>query len=756
VIEGKIVEFDCKIEKLTYPTGISENDFKIYTVRVDENKFPKIKQNSWRKYSIKGEMHELEYDVNYHIIAEELDDMKYGVTYKVNRITVDKPKSLDDMYKFLRSILTFKQAENLFSSYPDIVDKIINGDLDDIDLSKIKGVGEKAFSRIKNKIVDNFVLADLLILLGEDISISMVRRLYDKYTSVELVKKELSENPYHCLCGLTGVGFITADELILKLEKNKNLSFIENIKTSQGRCLYAIQYTLQKNEEEGHTRYHLKRLKEDVEKLVPEAEYNFTSCIKDEEMFHYEMVGNQLFVSNKSTYNTEKYIHETLVEGLNIKNEYDIDVSKYYSIDNVLLSDEQQKLLEVLCKENIVILNGSAGTGKTYTTKAVIEMLKGNEITFDIMAPTGKAAKVINSYTGVEATTIHRGLQYRPPNFYYNTKNKLRSKVIIVDEFSMVDIFLFKHLLEAIDFKNTKLLLIGDNAQLPSVSCGNLLHDLLYSKVIPIVNLSVVFRYDDGGLMKVATDVRDGKPYLDKNCNDKIIPFGENRDYHFVNIHKRETIDNMIGIYNQLLKKYDPKEIMVLTAYKKGEYGSIVLNNYLQMIVNKKQNHSNYIESESIKYYEGDLVIQIKNNYKAKEIINIKTGFDLELDIEISDKKVLIANGETGIIKTIEKDKIIIDFNDVLVVYSAKDMSMVNLGYALTIHKSQGDSVKAIILITPSSHTYMLNSNLIYVGLTRMKKRCFHLGDIKTVNTAVEIKANLERETWMKDLFKTK
>ena len=258
--------------------------------------------------------------------------------------------------------------------------------------------------------------------------------------------------------------------------------------------------------------------------------------------------------------------------------------------------------------------------------------------------------------------------------------------------------------------------------------------------------------------MKVATDVRNRKKYLD-GVNGKITIFGNNKDYAFIQSEKEHIKMDVINIYKRLLGEYKADDIMVLSPYRKGDLGCNEINKWLQKLANRnaQKDNSQSISYGDVTYYVGDIVIQNQNNYNAmpctvKEYDNEHGNKDRISDIHNGDT-VLIANGETGVILMINEDDVIIDFNGQQILYSKSDMSEMSLGYALTIHKSQGDSSKIVILITASSHTFMLNSNIIYVGMTRMREKCYHIGDVKTVNRAVKIKANFDRKTSLKTLL---
>jgi len=746
------VFFKGTVVRKTYDGG----DYKVYALDVDKNIYPEIKFTKYNNAVIAGETYELSIGAEYSIFAVE-QETKYGYSYKIINIRGEKPKSSSDMYYFLRGILTLRQAETLYNVYPDIVDRVMSNNLDDIDLNKLNGIKEYTFNIIKNKIVENFCLAELTAEFQGLLSLSMLKKLFNKYTSVQMIKKKFYEDPYKCLCGLAGVGFVTADRILMELdkipeenfekEKNTVMNFESDLKTSPQRCLSCMLYFLRKNEEEGHTRMSVNDLRNQCIKLVPACSSHFDDCVRHKSIYYDKELNS---VSLKNTYDTEKFIVSKILLGLgNKNNKWNFDCKKYKLINEYELSEEQMSVLDTLCKYNICILNGSAGVGKTSCTQAIINMLKENNKSFSLFAPTGKAAKVLSEYTKENAATIHRGLGYRPPNIWqFNSENKLDCDVLIIDEFSMTDIFLFKKVLEAIDFNRTKLLLIGDNAQIPSVSCGNLLHDFMLSNIIPTVTLTKVFRYGEGGLMKVATDVRLCKRYL-SGIKNQLTWFGNNKDYAFVNISDRAIIKNAAALYKKLISQgYNPDDIQVLTSYKKGDCGTLAINNAIQKAINPNYGSENYMKVGNTVYFKGDIVIQNVNNYKAE--IFIEDDFILGSEM----KKTFIANGETGIVKDVLKNSIIIDFDGTKVRYYASNMENVELGYCITIHKSQGSSIKVVILLTPRAHTYMLNSNLIYVGMTRTKEKCFHLGDVKTVNSAVRKKENFTRNTFIQSMFK--
>lgn len=766
--EQKLFKFKGTIIKCTYNTP----DYKIYAVDVSKKDYPDIKQNKYNNVSVLGELSDLTLGVEYEITAEEQIN-KYGVSYKVINIKRDIPTTVEGTFLFLSEILTYNQAKVLVENYPNIIQKVKDNDLDDVDLSKLKGIGEKTFSIIKDKIITNFALMDLVIEFKNVLSMSIIKKIYDEYSSIDKLKEKLKSQPYTALTRISRIGFKTADSIILQLQKESIIDFGYDVKTSPDRCLSCMLYILEENENEGHTNMNLADLRQQCLKLVPSCAEHFVDVVKDNSIYYNK---EDMTIALRTTYETEKYISDTILANLNgANNVWDFDTQMYKKVGEFELSDEQMQILDVVCKNNIAILNGFAGAGKTASTQGIINMLKDNNKSFRLMSPTGRAAKVLHENTKESASTIHRGLGYVPPNNWtYNNEHPLACDIVIVDEFSMVDIWLFKKLLEAIDFKHTKLLMIGDNAQLPSVSCGNLLHDFMEANIIPTVTLNKIFRYSSGGLMRVATDTRCCKEYLTKDMKSKATVFGDNKDYMFIDLTSELIPKNVVALYKKLLDNGNSiEDIQVLTAKNVGDCGSVQLNNMIQKVANPHYGSEVNMKVGETTYYEGDLILQTVNNYKAEMVIR-ETPTTYEEDIfdenpfgvnpfgtdyhfnqnDDDPATAFVANGETGIIKEIYNTYVIVDFNGILVKYYRNDMNMVKLGYAISIHKSQGGGFKTVILCSPQSHIFMLNSNLLYVGLTRMKEKLYHLGSLQSVNQAVKKKANLVRHTFMQKLLK--
>lgn len=738
----QIYEFKCVPERLVF----NSEEYKIYGCSVNSFDYPFVKISKYNTATIKGNMQELNLGVEYLVKAKEETD-KYGVGYNVINIKREKPTTMAATRNFLYEILTRNQTDVLLSVYPDIVDRVMSNRLDDIDLSKTKGIKEYTFNVIKRKIIENFKLADLVEEFKGLFSLPIIKKLYDKYPSVEKVKEKIREEPYECLCKLSGVGFKTADGLLIALEEESKESIAKgekpilffgfDLKPSYQRAKACVDFLLDENENSGHTYLKVGELKKQFEILVPEASLNLAPILKGDNDVIFDR--ENLTVCKKETYETEKYIAEKIKYALSQKIEWDCDYTKFRKLDDFELTEYQCKTSEYMCKNNFVMLVGYGGSGKSSSTQAFVNMLREYNKSHLLLAPTGKAAKVLSEFTGASAMTIHRGLFYQPPNHWeFDEENPLPYDVVIVDEFSMVDIFLFRHLLEAIDFSKTKLLLIGDDAQIPSVGAGNVLYDLLQYDKIPIITLDKIFRYGKGGLSTVATDTRNGEQYLDKDKKGMQV-FGEDKSYIFMGLTQEKIVKYTVDLYKKILSQgYTIEDIAVLSSYNVGDYGTVVLNKELQDAVNPDSEYK--ITFGDMEYRLDDIVMNIQNDYKA-----------IKYNEECFDEKntTFIANGETGRVIKILKNAMVVDYEGMKIYVPKDKMTNIKLAYAISTHKSQGSQYKIVILLTPKAHTFMLNSNLLYVGESRAKEKCYHLGEIKTVNNALKKKENFDRKTML-------
>lgn len=741
-------KFKGRINKCVF----SSETFKCYAVDVDTKKYPDIQLNRYKNCTIVGDLPDLAEDIEYEITAVEKEG-KYGLSYSVLNIRRDIPTTSEEVYSFLSSILTVNQAKTICEVYPNILDIIKENRLDEIDLNKLKGIKEYTFGVIKEKIVDNFYLADLIAEFQGYFTLSIVRKLYKTYTSTEKVKEVLRQNPYAALTKISGVGFKTADRLLLDIDEisKKNIQngekpiieFEYDIRTSKQRCLACALYLLKKNEESGSTKTNLVDLRSECLKLTPECINYFPEIVKDKDIYINK---DKLEIALKKTYNTERYICDNIAERLNNnKNVWDFNTELYRNINGIDLSDEQVGLLRSVCKNNFTVLTAPAGCGKSFSSKALINMLKDNHKTFIQCAPTGKASKKLSQYTGEKANTIHRTLMYRDGKFAFNNDNKLVADVVLVDEVGMTDIHLFKSLLEAIDI-DTKIVLIGDSYQLNSVGCGALLRDLCSSENIPHITFTKVFRMGVGGVLTACTYVRQNEKFLTKNSFTQI---GEDKSYSFIPSNKTQMNDMVLALYKKLLATNNLEDITVISSYNIGENGCDKLNQMLQPIANPKSLTSDKFvkivqDKTEIKYYVGDMVIQNQNNYRAR----------LFLNDDKTREETFVPNGTQGRVIDIIDNDLIISFENELVYYSVDEIRQIKHSFALSAHKMQGSQNKIIIFCCPSSHIFFLSNNIVYTAISRAEEKVFHFSDVKTINTAMNKSDSNKRNTFLGDMLK--
>lgn len=735
-MDDKKFKFKGRVVKSIYKS----DSFSVYAMDVDKLLYPDIQQNRYGNVGICGELHDLITDVEYEVEATE-SDTKYGVSYKVTKIKRDEPTSVEETYSFLKEILTENQAYTLVTQYPDIIAIVKENRLNEVDVSKLKGIGEKSLEKIKNKIIENFYLMDLVTEFGNILSLSVLKKIYDKYSSVEKLKEKLRTEPYTSLTRISGIGFKKADDIVLSLQKEKVIEFeCKDIKTSPDRCLSCMMYLLDENESNGNTRMSLPELRLQCLKTVPECADHFVDMVKDDAIYYSK---ETMDVALKKTYEDEKYIANEIKYGLSVNRVWDFDWKQYQTKGEYDLSDEQIELLHAVCENNIVILTGGAGMGKSASTKMLIQMLEDNEKSYVLAAPTGKSAKVLKDFSNTDAKTIHRALCFNPKTGWgYNKDCKLGCDVLLIDEVSMVSIELMTHVIDAIDFNKTKLVMIGDHNQLPSVQCGNLLFDFLASKIIPVVRLTKVFRYGSGGILTAATDIIRGNQYIPNN-DSKVISIGNDGGYTFIKSDDNSIIKEAVSLYKKLITDggYKTEEIAVLTAYNKGDYGAIILNQHLQKIANKNYGSEKNMKYGSTIYYLDDIIMQRVNNYSMEVY-----GED--------EEDAFVANGECSKVSLFEKNYMVSDFDDMRIKYYKEDLSNISLSYSYTIHKSQGSTIKVTIVVSPRSHIYMLSSNLLYVAVTRSSDKCFHFGLPSTINMAMKKKENFNRMTFMQEFLK--
>lgn len=687
---------------------------------------------------------------------------------------INREKTLNFFYGIIdNKNQNISYINNLLSIYPNVLEYMINNKTPD--LSKVQYVKNKRYNYLKNKVNNNYHLLNLNDMLKDCFDFSILKKLFDFYLSKQTVKisnnnkkyvyeninkhikDNIIENPYHTLCKLNGIGFIRADKILLKANSSKYKIWNYDLKTSVFRCNSFILFYLI-NCLNGSTYTTIDNLKYQMMN-----KYGLIECL---DSFNNALIDNRIkIIGNKimltSTFLEEQNISKFIKQCLDtkIQKNYHIDINKYSNLNNFKLTEKQLKTLKLLNLNQLVLLNGFAGTGKSSSIKALINMLEDNNLSFRLLAPTGKAAKTISGYTEREANTIHYLLSSEFPefnkhlnedneynnisnlNFYKRTENYKKHyidyDVLIIDESSMLSISLFNMLIKYINPNRSKLLLIGDSFQLPSIQYGNLYQDLLSIDDIPKISLDEIFRYTENGLINVATNIRLGNKYLDNLKENEIKEIGNS--YSFQQTEDNSNLLNLVlNKYIELINLDGLNGTCILTAKNIGQTGTYVINNLIQQIINKESDLKSIginVDGINIKFKVNDIVMNVKNNYNA-----IPEG---------KDDSILLANGQIGIVKHVNifDNSLIITIEDEDYKFDYDAVHNLRLAYCFTIHKAQGSQFKNIIYISPKSDIFMTNANLLYVGITRAQDKCYHFGSYKTINSKINVRENLKRNT---------
>jgi exodeoxyribonuclease V alpha subunit len=742
------VTFNCKIVRCTF--SAKDSDYRIYAV---DSKNPSIKKNKYGNSTILGNLPELGEGVEYTITAD-MEHGRYGTQYRVITFSRELPISSEGVRLFLNEILTAQQAEEIYREYPDILTIMMEGREEEIDVNKLYNIKHERIKSIKKKVIENFVFAKMIEEFKGLINFTIIKNLYSQYNDVQIVKKEIIANPYGVICDVGELSFKEADKMLLEFEKecskleNPPIKFHEPLITSKMRCEQCMVYCLKQNEFEGNTKMEIKRLYKDVKSTTPQCISRFEEVLSNSELFY----SDDNWIANIKTYNAELFIAETLVKMSTSKNIWELNMVGYDNVHG--LTEQQLGVIKNVSEHNVSICNGFGGSGKSYSTKSLVEILKSQDKIVELLAPTGRAAKVSREYAQHPASTIHRALY----QLMGNSLKYLMADIVIIDEFSMVDVMLFEWLLKSINTNHTKLLLIGDSAQLMSVSCGNLLHNILDSQSIPNTSLDKIFRYGKGGIMTVATDTRNGMMTVENKSGIQVV--GEDNGYVYVpSNNAQHAITAVKSVYTKAMQVYPIEDILVLSPYNVGTVGTNVLNEVLHPIANPDSiNSLKYVEFMDTKFYVGDMILQTKNNYKTAKYIK---GFGMDDISAIRDSyeykdemtETLITNGDIGKILEIDDIYMLVDFDGEKVVYAKYDMNTLKHAYAISVTKSQGGSAKVIILITMAEHQRNLNSNLLYVGVTRAKEKIYHIGELSVIESSVCKKAEMDRNTHLKELL---
>jgi helicase, recD/traA family len=658
-------------------------------------------------------------------------DNKYGEQLNVTSYKKKLPSSVVEIERYLSSgIIATIGPKNAGYIVEKFGKKSLDIVFDETDrLIEVRGIGKKSIEKIKKSVEElRFSKNILFYLSGLGISLSLSKKIYSIFREDTL--EIINENPYKLIKNVKGIGFLKADEIALK----NNLD-----KTSPYRIESAIIYILtQKAINFGHVFYPKEKLTEEVSSLIG-IEKNLiepiymnlllsSDIIVDNSFDELNIYLDYLYISE--SYIASKLAKMALNEDFKILFNIDKEVKKSIENQSIKLSEIQIDAIKSCFEENISIITGGPGTGKTTIINTISKIFIENGYNISLCAPTGRAAKRIEETTGIEAKTIHRMLGYIPSSyddighFEYNEDNPLDTDLIIIDEMSMVDVVLFEKLLRGIK-DNTKLIIVGDVDQLPSVGAGNVLKDLINSNKIKFTKLIDIFRQSENSNIIVnAHKINNGKEPI---LNEK------NSDFFFLNTDAPSITRNIVVdlISRRLPKAYGydySKDIQILTQSRKGICGVFELNKLLQDILNPKTEASDEILVGNKLFRVNDKVMQTKNNYNLSFI-----------DDE-GEENFGVYNGDMGHIIFIDKssNKLTVEMDDKrLIEYSLEDLDNLELAYAITIHKSQGSEFKSVIIPMFDGYKLLQTRNLLYTAITRAKENIVIVGDKNVMNNMI-------------------
>ena len=597
-------------------------------------------------------------------------------------------------------------------------------------LSEVKGISEKKAREIAAQIEEKSDMRKAMMFLQKyGISLNLGAKIYQKYG--ESVYSVLQENPYRLAEDISGVGFKIADEIAYRIGIHTDSDY---------RIRSGMLYTLLQATGEGHVYLPKEEFFARSSRLLgvdpSYMEKHLMDLAMDRKVIQKQQ-GEQVLVYPAQYYylelNTARMLQELNVLCPEDEKQVNRRLVQIEKETGTVLDEMQKKAVTEAASHGLFILTGGPGTGKTTTINAIIRFFEGEGADLRLAAPTGRAAKRMTETTGYEAQTIHRLLELsgmpederegQSVHFERNAENPLETDVIIIDEMSMVDIHLMHSLLMAVT-AGTRLILVGDENQLPSVGPGNVLRDIIRSGQFPVVELKKIFRQaSESDIVVNAHKINQGEQVTINN---------KSRDFFFLKRYDADMIIRVvIALIQEKLPRYveaRPFDIQVLTPMRKGLLGVERLNGILQHYLNPPSPDKKEKEQRLGLFREGDKVMQIRNNYQMEWEIRGRYGIPV-------DKGIGVFNGDTGILKVINEfaETAEVEFEDGRVAeYSFKQLEELELAYAITIHKSQGSEYPAVVIPLLSGPKMLLNRNLLYTAVTRARKCVTIVGSEET------------------------
>jgi len=667
--------------------------------------------------------------------GEWTEHRKYGRQFQIEECRVDTPTTEKGVKRYLASDL----IKGIGEKYAEkIVDRFGEDTLEVIEenpeaLLKVKGVGEKKLETIKDSWERQRRIKDVMVSLkAHDISTAYGLKIYEEYGAQASTVVE--EDPYRLTREIDGIGFKIADRIARKV----------GVETEDPKRIKAgLVYTLEKATDDGHIylprRKLLERAREILE-LPPEAiESQLEEMISNEVLIGEteDGVSSEPRIYLPSLYYTEAEVADNLIAlsqyggGAKVGDEARItELIDSYQIDTGIdYNEEQREAIVAALRDKVTVITGGPGTGKTTIITGVIELMDELGWEFVLAAPTGRAAKRLEETTGREAKTIHRTLGYKPPGeFEYNSENKLSTDAIIVDELSMVDLWLIDHLIQATP-EGTNLVLVGDADQLPSVGPGDVMKDIMDSGTVGVQELDRIYRQSrQSDIVTNAHRINEGE-----------FPVIHEGDTDFLFYREKEpdrVANKILKLVSEKIPRdwgLDPKEeVQVLSPMYNGAAGVDRLNKLLQDELNPGED----LDFAPKDFRPGDKVMQTRNDYE-KGVYNGDIGEIVAADKSLDQLEVQYP--EYGVIS-----------------YEKDDIKALELAYAITIHKSQGSEYKAVIIPLVNQHYVMLKRNLIYTAVTRSRELVFLVGSRRALGIAINNDQESRRYTTLSQRLREK
>ena len=663
-------------------------------------------------YLSEGELVEVQGEYTVHNV--------YGTQLKVSAYEIKSPEDLVSIERYLGSGaikgVGAALAKRIVKKFKEDTFRIIEEEPER--LAEVKGISERMAREIAIQVEEKKDMRTAMIYLQKyGISTTLAAKIYQYYG--QNIYRVIEENPYQMADHIQGIGFKTADEIAAKVGIHSSSDF---------RIRSGIFYTLQQSVLEGHV-YLTKNV------LLHRASELLEVEIKDMEKYLMDLAMEKKIVVKEGEDGPRVYASHFYYLELNaakMLHDLNLDyeepepgivrrIAQIEKHTGMQLDDRQKMAVKSAVQHGIMILTGGPGTGKTTTINAMIHYFQSENMELLLAAPTGRAAKRMTEATGYEAQTIHRLLEVSgnpedentKSGFNRNEENPLEADVIIIDEMSMVDLPLMHALLRAI-MPGTRLILVGDCHQLPSVGPGSVLKDLIASECFPVVMLTKIFRQaQESDIVVNAHKINRGETVILDN---------KSRDFFFL---KRQDANVIISVILTLIQKKlpgyvdaKPYDIQVLTPMRKGLLGVERLNNILQQYLNPPADNKAEKEYGDRRFRVGDKVMQIKNNYQLEWEITTKYGLTV-------DKGMGIFNGDMGIITEINTytETLEVEYDEKRrVKYPFELLEELELAYAITIHKSQGSEYPAVIIPLLTGPRQLFHRNLLYTAITRARK----------------------------------